>query len=86
MVICIILLLIKNKPQPTEKEKELATHSSIVAWKIPWMEGLAGYDQWGCEELDMTERLALTQPTALITAILIIPEYNSGILLWLFVL
>ena len=23
-------------------EKELATHSSILAWKIPWMEELGG--------------------------------------------
>ena len=24
-------------------EKGMATHSSILAWKIPWMGGLAGY-------------------------------------------
>ena len=24
-------------------EKEMATHSSILTWKIPWTEELAGY-------------------------------------------
>ena len=28
-------------------EKETATHSSIVAWKIPWMEEPVGYSLWG---------------------------------------
>ena len=28
-------------------EKEMATHSSILAWKIPWMEELMGYSPWG---------------------------------------
>ena len=34
-------------------EKEMATHCSILAWKIPWMEepGL-GYSPWGPKELD----------------------------------
>ena len=25
----------------------MATHSSIVAWEIPWTERLAGYSPWG---------------------------------------
>ena len=37
-------------------EKEMATHSSILAWRIPWTEEfLAGYSPWGHKELDMTE-------------------------------
>ena len=28
-------------------EEELATYSSILAWKIPWEESLAGYSPWG---------------------------------------
>ena len=35
--------------------KEMATHSSILAWKIPWMEEPGSYSLWGCEDLDMTE-------------------------------
>jgi len=38
-------------------EKEMATHSSILAWKIPWMEELVGYSPWGRKESDTTERL-----------------------------
>ena len=44
-------------------EKEMATHSSILAWKIPWTEGqrsLVGYSPWGRKELDMTEQLHFT--------------------------
>ena len=38
-------------------EKEMATHSSILAWKIPWMEKLGRLQFMGHKELDMTERL-----------------------------
>jgi len=36
-------------------EKEMATHSSILAWRIPWMEGLGGLQSTGRKELDTTE-------------------------------
>ena len=32
-------------------EKEIATHSSILAWEIPWTEDLAGYIPWGCKRV-----------------------------------
>ena len=39
-------------------EKEMVTHSSILAWKIPWMEEEPGQLQsMDHKELDMTERL-----------------------------
>ena len=38
-------------------EKEMATHSSILAWKIPWTRSLAGYNPWSCKESDTTEWL-----------------------------
>ena len=28
-------------------EKEIATHSSILAWGIPWQRNLVGYSPWG---------------------------------------
>ena len=28
-------------------EKEMTTHSNILAWRIPWTESLAGYSPWG---------------------------------------
>ena len=44
-------------------EKDMATHSSILAWRIQWMENpmdggaWVGYSPWGHKELDTTERL-----------------------------
>ena len=35
-------------------EKGMATHSSILSWRIPWREE-AGRSPWGCKELDVTE-------------------------------
>ena len=35
--------------------KEMATHSSILAWRIPWTEEPVGYSPRGHKELDMTE-------------------------------
>ena len=42
-------------------EKEMATHSSILAWKIPWTEGPVGCSPPGHKESDMTERLHFFQ-------------------------
>ena len=36
-------------------EKEIATHSGTLAWKIPWMEKPGRHSPWGCKESDMTE-------------------------------
>ena len=33
----------------------MATHSSILAWKISWTEEPASYSPWGHKKLDMTE-------------------------------
>ena len=38
-------------------EKEMATHSSILAWRIPWTRNLAGYSPWGRTESDTAELL-----------------------------
>ena len=38
----------------------MATHSSILAWRIPWSESLTGYSPWDGKELDTTEQLSLT--------------------------
>ena len=38
-------------------EKEMAAHSSILAWKIPWTSNLVGYRPWGRKESDTTGRL-----------------------------
>ena len=36
-------------------EEEMATHSSILAWKIHGQRSLAGHSPRGHKELDMTE-------------------------------
>ena len=34
-------------------EEEMATHSSILAWKIPCTGKPVGYGPWGCKKSDM---------------------------------
>ena len=36
-------------------EKEMATHSSVLAWRIPGTVDLMGCRLWDCTESDMTE-------------------------------
>ena len=36
-------------------EKEMATHSSILAGKSHGQRSLEGYSPWNCKELDRTE-------------------------------
>ena len=42
-------------------EKEMATHSSILAWRIPWTEEPGGQQSMGRKESDMTEQLTQGQ-------------------------
>ena len=65
--VSLVAQMVKNLPamqkpwvgsplgQEDTLEKEMATHSSILAWRIPWTEDLAGYSSWSRKELDMTE-------------------------------
>ena len=39
-------------------EKEMATHSSVLAWRIPGTGSLVGCRLWGHTELDTTEATA----------------------------
>ena len=36
-------------------EEEMATHSSILTWRILWTEEPGGLRSWGCKESDTTE-------------------------------
>ena len=40
-------------------EKGTATHSSVLAGRIPWTEEPVGYSPWDCKESDKTEQLRL---------------------------
>ena len=39
-------------------EKEIATHYSILAWRIPWT-SMVGYSPQGCKESNTTKQLIL---------------------------
>ena len=48
---------VRSLGQEDPLEKEMATHSSILAWRIPWTEELGGLQSTGRKESDTTERL-----------------------------
>ena len=41
-------------------EKKMATHSSSLAWRIPWTEEPGGLQSMELQKVDMTERLTQT--------------------------
>ena len=67
----MVVQLVKNLPAIQETqvqslgwkdplEKGMATHSSILAWRIQWTKSLVGYSPWNHKESDTTERLTLS--------------------------
>ena len=44
-----------NLGQEDPLEEDMATHSSIPAWRIHGQRSLVGYSPWGCKELGTTE-------------------------------
>ena len=48
---------VRSLGQEDSLEKETATHSSILAWKIPWTEEPGGLQSRGHKESDMTYQL-----------------------------
>ena len=48
---------VQSPGQEDPLEKEMAIHSSTLAWKIPWMEESDSYSPWGRKESDMTDKL-----------------------------
>ena len=66
MVISLVAQMVKNLPAMLENwiqslgredplEKGVATHSSILAWRIPWAEKPGGLQSMGSKELDTTK-------------------------------
>ena len=62
----LVAQLVKNLPAMQETqvrslgwdyplEKGMATHSSILTWRISWTEEPVGYSPWGCKESDTME-------------------------------
>jgi len=46
---------VQSLSQEDPLEKEMATHSSILTWRIPWTEEPGELRPWGLKESDMTE-------------------------------
>ena len=44
-------------------EEGMATHSSILAWRIPWTEQPGGQQSMGSQRVDTTERLSAAHST-----------------------
>ena len=50
---------VRSLGQEDPQEEGLATHSSIIAWRIPWTEEPGGLQSKGRKESDITERFSL---------------------------
>ena len=48
-------MLVPSLGQEDSLEKDMATHSSILAWEIPWTEEPGGLQFMGSQESDMTK-------------------------------
>ena len=46
---------VQSLGRETLLEEEMATHSSILAWRIPWTEEPGGLQSTGLQEVDTTE-------------------------------
>ena len=69
--VSLVVQMVKNLPVMRETwvrsldwedalEKGMATHSSILVWRIHEQRSLACYSPWGLKESDTTERLTHT--------------------------
>ena len=54
---------VRSLGQEDPLEKEMPTHSRIIAWRILWMEELGGLQSTGHKESDTTERLHFSNQT-----------------------
>ena len=51
---------VRSLGQKDPPEKGMTTHSSILAWRIPWTEEPRGQQPEDHKELDMTEHAHIT--------------------------
>ena len=52
---------VRSLYQEDPLEKGMATHSNILAWRIPWTEEPGSYSPWGQKVSDTTEQLSTAQ-------------------------
>ena len=46
---------VQSLGQKDALEEGMATHSSILAWRIPWPESMVDYTPWSLKESDTAE-------------------------------
>ena len=56
-----LLAMQETQVRSLGQEDRMATHSSILAWKIPWTKEPVGYSPWGLRESDTMEQLTLSR-------------------------
>ena len=56
-------------------EKGMATHSSLLAWEIPWTEEPGGLHSWGHKVSDTTEQANNSNSKGVIRLTLILPTH-----------
>ena len=72
----LVLFLVWEDPL----EKEMATHSSILAWRIPWREEPSRlYSPCGHKESDTTKQLSLRSPVNADDSVLSVSHHLIGI-------
>ena len=69
-LVSLVVQMVKNLPAMQETqvqslgrdplEKGMATHSRILAWRIPWTEEPGGLQSMGSQRVGHTERLTLS--------------------------
>ena len=67
-------LSIVLKKKKITLEKEIATCSSVLAWKIPCTENLVGYSPWGLKESAVTEHISIYCDVKWVFALVFLPE------------
>ena len=71
---------VRSMAQEDPLEEEMATHSSILAWRIPWTE-----EPGGLQSIDLVAK-SRTRPKRLSTYVVIlrglVPESPSDIKIW----
>ena len=88
--ISLVAQMVKNLPSVPETwvwslgqedplEKGMATHSSILAWRIPWTEEPGGLQSMGNhKEMDMTKRLSHTHYNPMLQDV----SFGMGLCAW----
>ena len=60
MCVCVCVCLCESLGQEDPLDEGMATHSSVLAWRIPWTDEPGGLQSLGRKESDMTEETGHT--------------------------